>query len=1234
MNGVQRFLHGGNNRLRFATSFTGPVRPIANAVIQKPVARSGSLVGAVSGTFTGAEEALYEFQVVNTIADTPIVTAPIFLGVGNGAMQSVAAAGLSVRTVDVTLADLGQLLTAASADLQGVRVMMDTPGAAGNAFYLQVDRSGLVFTPQTFSLLEDLAQGESSVIGPQYDWQTVAANANGSVPPTAKRLIFGEDRNNIYVQYKKLEDGEVTYHFEPPIKQKYAAKTRVSFVTGTYTAKLYEIVAGTPTLRETYAGITTLYDLLNSIRSTSAFLLVQGAVANDRNSGGQALLELTLNTDARIVLNTGEGSEYATGFIDTSISANSPTELVEATCIAATSLEAPGATLGGELWELKGSVSGVLRNNLKTGDLFSNAFFAARIPQKLPPGYIALPKGSFTVKEINYNEQLRTLDEVTGEYTPLKPPICVDSRTLGVNAQDAVITLTYKKRPAVNACSCSEDRGIALSPFCLGVVTDSEGGNQMPYGSGTITRLVGLYDWFADTVRDNSHYFVQTPTSTSGHSIVRQDPFISQPGPSTLQQDPTLTAEAALRANTAYISLFEMVKQFEQTLAEVDKLTAGALRTAAESAWDAALTELQLDVTTYLSRKPWSPPADPEIVPAFENLAAGDAVGVFYDGNTLKARKATVNDFRIGFVDAGVTAGVNASVKFSGVNPTLVDEAAVAGDTGPLPVEYWKHYPSTATPGKYVLHKGGTGGSVSFLTHGQLKYRSATAGEMVDHGAPKNNADVVGMALLPDRYKSRLQHVLISGGISPLGKGDADTGSGDGCWRDNGDDFFWEVVVGEQAYAPAFTGVPYYSSQKYPGGVVVNGVTTPSEGYYSTKEFGFILDIPCKDELVPGDEVILVIGNAGYEPTYRKGDRLILGLVAAQNVSFFGGNDGDNVQTWHVQDSVFGARPAYLLDTDLPVAYSSGGLSFLITQGPIAYVKGDKYSFAIEGGNFQWRKTVGGVVGSWSGNLDIVLTPIALDSGLSLQWTLGAAPAVVQGDMYKFLALQPYALSNLIKPDFDRWEWGGAGSAVLVIDLGFTSTIEALAVAFHTLPVGAAVTVEGGTTPGVYTQTAGLVWRKDVMVKLLATPWNVRYLRLNIPNPNGGIGWFYAGMAVSMTYSAQVQLQREYKVKRSDGINPNGVHQGTSLSGTVTFPEGHVKDADYLKLVDMLDWLKSNDDEALIFLPQATREDEVILATVESDEITFSDVFNFQPNTGVERRISCTIPLRGVAFKG
>lgn len=1224
MQGVQRFLHGGNNKVRTAISLAGPVKPITDSVIQKPIARQGSTAAVITGTFTGTEEATYELEITNITPDTPLVTEPVFSGTGNGSMTNVDATGLSAREIVVTLADLGQILTAASADLQGVRVIMKTPGAAGNFFFLTVDRSGLIFTPQNFSLLTQLEEGTSAVTGPQYDWETVFLNADGTIPTTAKRIALGEDRNNIYVQYKKVVKGKTSYIFEPELAQMYPAKSQVHFVTGAYTVQLWETVAGTPILRETYLNIVTLYDLLNSIKSNSTRLQVQGAVANDRTSGGQALLEIALNTTARAVTNTGSGSLYATGFKDVVIEPNAPTELIEATCVAAKSNEAANASLGREIWEVRGSVSGIIRESAVSGDLISGAFYSFRIPQKLPEGYVSNPQGSFNVQEIIYNDRRRQGSEEDNTLIPPHPPICIDSRTLGINAHDMSITLTYKKRPVQDNCACQEDNAIALSPECLGVITESEGGSTMAYSAATIARLITLYDWFADTVRENSDYFNSSPNSPTGLAdggpYTSQDPFVAQPA-----NNPN----APKRDNYAYVSLFDMVKRFESTLAEVDKLGAGALRTAAEDAWDDAYTEFTDDVDTHLSGAGVSPVVVSEAMPAHEALAQGDAVAVFDIGGVKKIRKALAGGLKYGWVAAAYASGATATINYYGTNEWVSSTEETVNTNG-VP-NTWKWYPSVATPGKWVKHRGVAGtGDPLYINSFSMDYVNTTTG--VRNAAAEGGDNVYGYSLIADRYIARLQWVLISGGISPLGKSDADTGGGDGCWRDAGGDFWWEVKVGNELYAPAFTGVPYYSAKKYPGGVTVGGVTTPSEGYYSTKEFGFILDIPCKQNLVIGDQVVLSIGQAGTATTYTRGDKLSLGIVAGQNIAFLGGKDGDNVQTWHVNDSVSGARAPYLLDTDAPLTYNTAGISFFIDQGPIPFVKGDSFSFAIEGGNFRWRKTVGGVVGAWSADLDVVKTPIALDSGLSLQFEVGAAPALFAGDFYRFVALQPYAISNIQKPDFDMWQWGNTSPAPATIDLGAATTIEAIAIAFHTIPDVATILVEGGVAVGVYTWSEPITWRKDIIAQLLATPRTARYIRVTITNGNnGGIGWLYAGIAQAFTHSAQVRINRRYEVKRSDGINPASLFRGRAVGSEIQWAEGHLLDEDYDDLVAMVDYLKENDDEPFMFFPQYTRPD-IILATVEADEIVFNDVFNFQPNSDKDRRLSCTIPLRGVAM--
>ena len=1216
MSGVQRFLSNHKNEVRTAALLSGPVQEITDAVLQKPIARQGSSSGVVNGTFTGDEEALYEIEVVDTIATVPLVTAPIFSGVGNGVMDGIVATALSAREIEVELTDLGNVLKAASTELQGIQVIVKVAGEDGNDYKLRIDRSGLTFTPQAYSLLNELEAGASAVSGPEFDWDTKYAGSDGVVPTNAHRITFGSDQNNIYVQYKKQVDNAFSYVFEPSIKQNYAAKSVVNFVTGTYTVRLYKLIAMVDTLQETYTGIVTLYDLLNKIKTESTILQVVGAVAYDRTAGGQALLELALNTDARFISNGGEGSQYADGFTDVSIEPGAPTELIEATCIAATYAESPGAGLGYELWEVRGSVSGLIRADAQSGDIVANANMSVKIPQKLPEGYTALPRGSFTVKDIVYDDTKRTFDEA-GDPVPPHPPICVDSMTLGVNASEQLITLTYKKRPVDDNCACTTDNTQALNPDCLGTVTPPEEGGSMAYSAATIARLVALYDWQADTVRSNSSYF-----STGGLSEGVQDPFVSQPGKFFYTTDPGSWYKGA---NFALRSLFDIIVDFEKTLAEVDKLSAGALRTAAEAAWDAAVAEMENDVDTELG----GAAVTQEVFDAYENLTIGDAVVKWFNGTEYLIRKAIPGSNKAGFALATVTAGNPATIVYYGQNDNIVDSAEVVQTV--LAQSLWTWCPSVAFPGQWVKNTSPgvfVVGDPDMIQNTCMTYIDADSGVVA---APAEN---YGISMIADRYKSRLQHVLISGGISPLGKSDADSGGGDGCWRDNGDAYYWEVVGGDgDSYAPAFNRVPYYSAKRFPGGVIVNGVTTATEGYYSTREFGFILDIPCEENLKVGDTVTLRIGNAQADQTYLKGDKLLLGIIAAQDLAFFGGNDGDNIQTWLVTDSVIGPRASYALDTDTPVPYNVAGLEFLITPGTLAFAKGDKYNFAIEGGHFKWRKTVGGVVGAWSAVTPIDITPLALDEGLSLNYTLGASPAFFTGDVYKFTALQPYALSNLIKPDFDMWQWGNLTPAQLVIDFGANKTVEALGIAFHTIPAGATLLLEGGVAPGVYLWSEAITWAKDVIGKLF-TAQTARYIRLTITNGQyGGIGWFYVGPAVAFTHSAQVSINREYKINRSSGVNPYSMFKGKAVGSQIQWPEGYLTEDDYEPLLEMLDWLKGQNDESLMFFPQATRQTEVVLGSVESDDIVFNDVYNFQPNTGVDRRLSCTIPLKGVAFK-
>ncbi len=474
------------------------------------------------------------------------------------------------------------------------------------------------------------------------------------------------------------------------------------------------------------------------------------------------------------------------------------------------------------------------------------------------------------------------------------------------------------------------------------------------------------------------------------------------------------------------------------------------------------------------------------------------------------------------------------------------------------------------------------------------------------------------------KYQVLLRKAIAYAGESPLGKSSASTelDSGDGCWRDWNDPYYWTVVGAKGAYAPAFNNHPYYSSRQ-----------AEEDGkYFATKEFGFQINIKCPEKLIVDDEIVLTIGDAGWGATYQVGDVETLPIIGAQDLYLVGGQDGNDLLTWYVTGDVDGPFPPFVYDTTLDNSYSAtAGLSFDLVPGGIPFAQGDTFVFSVEGGHFQWRKDSG----AWNGPFDIPDGPISFDAGLDIEFTGGEAPSFVAGDTFSFTALQPWAASNIQSPLPNRWEWGddtGSASVNVVMNLGAVELIESVSIALHTLPQGCTITLEGGTSPGVYTWTETITWRQRVIFQELLTPQNSQYLRMTIDNAQGaGIGWIWAGSPLTQERQADGQLKRTYRVQRADaGLFQGGVYQAMAVSGDVEWSEGALTETDISGLASFMDWVKSNNDEPFVFVPQNTRPDEAFLERIVVDEVEMTDVFRYGKNATYDRAFSVRLPLAGV----
>lgn len=1185
-----RFYANNRNLLLAAALSVSSVKSVTQNVIEEQQTNAGTAQVRLTGDYTGHEEAKYEIEIVSNIVDVNLISVPIFSGVGTGRMTDISAEG-DAQVYTVELFSEGTKETKASINFENVR--LQARQVTGNDISLTVDQSTLVFTDTIYSLVVDLQAGAGGVNtgldNQAFDWDTKVQDSANVIPVDAHRVAFGDDHSAVYLAYKRYDapNARWLYHFVPEIKRFIPRGTAVKFVTGGRTVSVNATVATVPdTPVDVFEEIITVYDFLNAVKTQSTLIdVVDGVVANDRTPTGQAAREFSLRTDARV--EPSSGGRFGE-LVDTFCAPDAPTELITITCYAISAKDSPTAHLGHEQWQVAGSLSGIV-GTAYTGVPFvhPDGRWGFTIQRKLPSGYGA-PRGRFSVSSINFPRS----DEES------KPPVCIENMVLGPNAVDQTITLRWTKRPT-GECGCVGMPVDQIDENCLGVFVEGE--SMSDYSTENRERLIDLYTWAADTVRAYSRYSFGYPV---------QSPFISRPNWYGINNEAgVVTTDGSVVIAFFAKTLFEVVADWERVLKQINDLSAGSpegvLRSAAEDAWDTAVQEFETDVD--------GRSAQSESLYAFENLTNGDAVGVFTDSDgQRKIRKAVPGLERYGFVIEDWVAGSPPAEIF------YYGSLSVPGISPPPFTTSSTHSADKNNPGAWTSVADDFIGGNNTL--GGIASNDFTL--VFSAGAVMTN---VYYALLSDRYKMRQNQVLMTGGISPLGKSDADIiVSGDDCWRDWGGSFYWEVVGSDKGkYAPAFNNHVYISSR-----LAVDG-----KAYYSTKEFAFQINIACPERLKEGDEITLSIGDAGWPPTYQIGDEYTMPVVSAQPQRFAGGQVGNSIKTWYVSGSETGPLPSFeQTPGDSPSTYTSDLLSFTLTEGGVKFAKGDKWTLTVEGGSWRYRRTIGGSVGAWSTEMAIPAGPTVFVDGLTIEFITGAAPSFQAGDLFVLRALQPWAASNMLTPNVDPWKWEDA-TASAVFDLLEEKTFNSLVIGWHRLPEGATVTVEGGVAEGVYDWSEELTWRAGVMLAEFDDK-TARYVRVTVDNAaDGGISWLHLGPAFTTHHGVDFDLKRQYRVGRGDvGTFQGGMFIGKAIGGQVLWTEGVLSEAEIAELESMLDWVKEQGDEPVIFVPNITRPQRAMIARIMDDEIPIDDLHKWGLNADVsmDRQYATTLQLAGV----
>lgn len=467
------------------------------------------------------------------------------------------------------------------------------------------------------------------------------------------------------------------------------------------------------------------------------------------------------------------------------------------------------------------------------------------------------------------------------------------------------------------------------------------------------------------------------------------------------------------------------------------------------------------------------------------------------------------------------------------------------------------------------------------------------------------------------RYRAAMDKVLVEADIAPKSSANS---IGSDCWQDPGDAFYWKS---EDGYLPAFSNRYYHSV------VPIWDDDAKKWAVKDTYEFGFAIRVGCPERLKEGDQIVIQVETATRNTTYSVGDVLRLTVLLGEPLALVDGADGTDQVTWAVRSSAHGAWPDYVMPLTSPPAYTGGDVEFTISAGSVAFQEGDTFTFSVEGGHIRYR--VNG--GAWSSSLEIT-DPIALPDGLSITPYAGASPSWSSGDLFAWRVEQPYSPETLKLPTVGKqWRWNGTG-ATLDIDLGAIQSLDAVALALHSLPSTSTITISGGDL--VYSEWSESIAVKPLVTGKLLSERTARYLRVTITGASGaGIGWLWIGTAWKTRYSAaQCQRRMNYNFSTGAGVNAGAVFNGTSSGIALAWGAGdqggYLSYTELNELIERLDYSARHGNQVLCIVPNYATPSDIRLVRMSSNDVEISEYFEEQPINTDDRHYSLSMEFDGV----
>ena len=597
-----RYLTSDTNLIADAAITATNIIP-SQAFAQLARSATGGGIVRLSGSYTGSEDATFDIEVTSgDINGAPQISAPVFSGVGNGTISSIAAtSAIDAQEFSVTCVSTGTATRAAWAPFQSVNLQALTTGTAGNDYTVHVSQAGLIATATDYAVTIEMAADASEFVGEAYNFGAVTLEPEGTVPESAPRIRFGDDVS-VYRHWRTYRDGRYRYHFSPALRRTAKVGTRVYAITGDREVTVYDGA----TLTDTHTDITTLYSLLTKIQADSTLLSVDGVIADDRRPGGMACDDLTVYTASYVAGTDRDGTSYVkNAAVTVTVADAAPTETLRIECVAA---PIPGA----EIWSVVGSVAGAL-DNATTGDEYADGNYEFTIPVQLQPA---------TEPEGEKSAFLELITRAAGEDVP---SFCPKNFRLGSEAQTRTYSYEWRPRPG-STCDCTRV-SVAGGPNDTLLGTTGGGTTVATIPASILSRIVTIGDWRKTSMAANATFDVGAVLLQSGDLLQGVDDSAHYYG---FVQGFTEATSATFVYDDSDMRAIDLAASlYEQALYDIEA-TAGSFPTDAADAFDAEWSDLvaflaELSATSPTGALAWNNQIRAAFVELLENDPGGSA---------------------------------------------------------------------------------------------------------------------------------------------------------------------------------------------------------------------------------------------------------------------------------------------------------------------------------------------------------------------------------------------------------------------------------------------------------------------------------------------------------------------------------------------------------------------------------------------------------------------------------